>query len=231
MRNKKQTDFKNAAQRKRNGGYALVGLLSMMPVLLTIFFATASFALLAREHTRSQTLCKNHLFNMQDNISNLLNKLINLNPKARNLRIQNQSAQRQLQLAVLSANAIKIALAEARLIQIKLARILLDTEQKNLIAEANSLLQTSAIKLRHNLRQRLVHLKLNPLAVHPDVLGDVAPIYETRSDFRQAQKASAFYTWNIPHWLKNQQTHFRFGCSVSIEKRALLYRATLMGET
>lgn len=231
MRYKEQTHFKDAIKRKRSGGFALVALLTMTPVLLTVFFATASIALLAREHTRTQTLCKNHLFNMQDNISILLNKLMGLNSKAQTLRIRYKRAQMQFQMAALTGNPARIAQAEARLMQIEFERVALDTEQKGLITQANTIIQTSKIKLQHELNKQQAHINSNNLAVQPDILNDTAPIYKTEPNFRQAQLARARYTWQLPmllRVLKNQQTDFQFTCAVSIEKRLTLYRATLV---
>lgn len=231
MPRKRQTHFTNAFERKRSGGFALVGFLTMMPALLAIFLATASMALLVREFTRTQTVCKNHLFNMQDDISKQLNKLINLNPKALKLRLQYKRAKKQFLMAAASGNPVRIAMAEARLVAIELERSVLDTQQNNIITQANSISHSSTIKLRHELKQQQIEVELKSLAIRPDILGDLAPAYITLPNFRQKQTVHAQYFWKMPSWIKNQETEFFFACAASIEKRSDFYRATLVEGT
>ncbi len=235
MPERKETQTQNANQRKKTGGFANVAVLILLPTLAIVFFAVAELSLVSREHTRTQSVCKSQLFNTQDQVAEKLNKLIALNPKARQLRIQMRKAKIKLLSAIASGNELAITAAERRITEIELKQFALDQEQKRLITEANLAASSGQVRAQQAMgRVASTRVDIKSLKVVADQPQELAPIYRAPASIRSNQRAYARYKWELPAWLQlkwlKKVQPFSLRCVVSIEQRGSLYRATLIEE-
>lgn len=215
--------------KNRQQGFATILLMTMIPALLALGGgALFTYALLKQDLATLNT-CRSTELNIHNKAGKVLAKLMSLNPRAKNLRRKNQKAQMDFNKAALTGNATGMAMAEARIAAILMERELLWIQQKGLITSANGLLKSGDLQNSAGIRKEwmshqrpmlswlrstitLKAAKVPTLAVKPD-LPDIAPIYETVSNFETEQTWSQ--SWTVRYELIGAlQTFLRFSGSL-----------------
>jgi len=121
-----------AIARAQACGFAVVGFIALAPLLFALMTAISVFGWYVRESTRLKSICENHLFYYSFLLSEQMNDLQKLNAPAAKLRAQYKKAQLSLQVALATGNAVRIATAEAKLVQVTFARAALAQKQKQI---------------------------------------------------------------------------------------------------
>lgn len=221
MQKKRDSSHNKRTTRIGAQGFAIIGLLTLSPLLLTVLVLGGYFALIITQVTKAQSVCDNQHYHLQYNLANELNALLKLNPKALALRLKANTAKIRLAAATTSGNPAAIAAASAYSSQVYLQRLKLDQEQKQILLRARLLSSRTALTANYALSKYRPETKTNELAVTPDLPGDLAPLYIEKLQFQNAQKSqSRFY-------IKVAQHNFALSCAATIEKRGSHYFAAL----
>lgn len=222
--------------REREKGFVIAGSLFLMTITLVILIFFFFYHGISHTNLKVKSSCKTLNFQHQTKMRSLLAKLLKMNPRALSLRRQHQAAQKRLQKALMSGTPPVIAAAEAHLLLIQMARIAHDGKQKLILSQAKLSARAFAIRLKQKIRSDLrsqarIHIIEMDLAVDPDV-ADVAPQYQTRSDFVKEQRSGAI--WKAPliaylpgsDFFRSQsvvklpfQSQWENSCAVSLEER------------
>ena len=188
---------------------------------------------------QSLHICRTELLETQEKAGKTLKQLMDLNNTARSLRIALKIAEAALIAAYATENPAIIAEAQVQVDQIKLQQKALDALQKSLILRANTQLFTGVQKAARLLREqdqwnqahmsdilsfKIRHILAKPttLAVKPDQ-PDVAPVYELKNDFTEAQALHVSWTSEFQtrwkenlQWLSNHH-NLKQACSASLK--------------
>jgi hypothetical protein len=228
MSREEKTIVLDATQRERSGGFALLSLVSLAPLLLSLLMTLGALSHFLTRHTEYSNQCVNVLMVLQDQLAEKLKQLMLKNKPALTLRKRERQAKTELLAAIATANAVKILNAEQKLIKIQLKQVKLSIEQKNILAESLALSAKAKINLKSKMHgQKIKPLLPTGLAVEPDIFNDIAPAYILKKDFSNEQMSSAQYEF-VSAQFENLRRTYKFSCAATIEKRANQYRATLV---
>lgn len=218
-------------------GFALIGLISLLPVFLAGGLAFFSAFAFLKSDLATLNVCRAKQIQIQNLAGKNLGKLLKLNPRALKLRLSQVRAERALAAAIESGQPLAIAAAEAYLLKIQMQRQTLDFKQKALIETANTRLHKGASELQQELRrewsqhnsplkswiQSSLHMasgKVPKLAVQAD-LPEVAPLYKPLPAFEESQAWAQ--SWNLEFktvsWTRkflNFNERFQRSCSTSL---------------
>jgi hypothetical protein len=208
----------NGYFRKRSAGFSVVGLLTLMPLMMTLMLGGYAAILQIKEFSKNKNLCRHLLYYSHDIMSNWLNQLLALNPDAKKLRHKLKAAQIKLQVAIATGNAVRILTCERKIVEIQLEQARLDEKQKKLIQQVKNEQNRIRLNIKLNFENLRVETTIPELQIYADQPLAVAPIYLVPNDFRKLQTGEAKY------FIDN---HSQL-CRASIEPRGLYYRATLV---
>lgn len=223
---------------KDNGGFALLLMTSLLPLLLAGFLLVFALLGLIQVDLSMKYICRTEGLRGQNKVGPLLTSLLALNPKAQVLKKQYLEAQVSLAAAELTGNPALIAKAAYRLSVIQSRRLSLDILQKQYITQSNILLHRSHFTitglLRNKIREldkRLIFFDLNlnllsekppRLAVRPDSM-DRAPTYSLELRFDELQSLAQTWQYSVSPGAP-MNTFFQFkhrftkSCSVGLRK-------------
>ncbi len=194
--------------KKTEEGFVLILFLSLLPV-----FITGMLIIMASINTIQNDLamkyeCRQGGLEGQRLSAPLLASLLKLNSRAVHLRMRRNQALSEIAAATLSKNALALSTATKKLIKVRKQQEELDGLQKQIIKQANLILNSASTKTNLKLYKtasslsnifakfRLTTLisKKTKLAIYPD-LPDLAPIYRLEKDFEVAQ--SLAHEWQF----------------------------------
>lgn len=224
-------------------GFALAIILGLLPVLLGGFFAASVSIAIIQTDLRFKHICRSDGIRTQEKVSHHLHRLMSLNPRAAQLRLQLQSARLALATAMAAQNPVAAAKILKQIAHLTKKQASLDVRQKQLISESNRELILSYRRVRDRLNanglQSLknfpglsLHFKNRPghpprLAVEPDS-PDVAPLYRTPDRFEERQALA--HRWHFQLSIRPPLsgyigTQFRFekSCSVSLSQKGMIW--------
>jgi hypothetical protein len=230
-------------------GFALVFLISLLPILLAAGLFLLFSQYLVQNWMQSLHICRTELLSTQKRAAQDLSTLMSLNSVAQGLRIALTAAKVELAAATVSMDPIMIAKATANIAKIKRQQQQLDGVQKALISKADLAMSAGVQKVRFLLQAqdlrmkarlpdffsfhlRQIRLQASPLAVKPDV-PELAPVYELKPQFEEAQALSVswiseFHTNSSERsqWIhqKHQKKDF---CSSSLKENGKQYQPIL----
>ncbi len=208
----------SAIEIKNQRGFALVFLLSILPIILAAGFFLLFSQYLTQNWMQSLHTCRTELLNTQRKASQTLSQLMELNKLVKTLRISLIAAEAELVAALATEDYPLAAQAEREILNIKKQQKNLAAVQKTLIAQADLQMLSGVAKLITQLRAQdavirarlpsffAYHIeKMEPsvstLAVKPDS-SDVAPVYELKPSFESSQALSV-------SWISVFQTKFQ----------------------
>lgn len=175
-------------------GFALVSLLALIPLCLSLFFAVSAALHILKKKSLAQSSCIQQAATMQEELRGTLEKLLRLNPKAKNLRAQRQAADKALKAALSSVNPYAIAAAKAYWSAVVLAQLALRSQQEALLREAGRQRQAGIRKMREQARSfRVARVQSQQyywraLAVEAKPISSLTPDYEPVPLFSQFQQ-------------------------------------------
>lgn len=184
-------------------GFANVAFLGLLPAMVLGILILLFTQLITRNWMQSLHTCRVELLKTQDQVGEHLKQLMQLNKLAKTLRLALKMAQVELAAAIAAENPPWIAKVLLRIKQIQAQQKTLDGVQRSLIAISDTKLNFAVFKVVQKIRQQDIQNKLRlpdfvkfrikniiprptTLAVKPDKPG-VAPVYELKPDFKQAQ--------------------------------------------
>ena len=207
---------------KDQSGFGVIGLLVLMPFLMSVLVLISGSALLFKADAHLQHECRVSVLNSQRTIAQTLRKLLALNPQAKELRLERAITEAQLKLALATAQPEAIAAAEADLALVKSRQALLALEQKSLIAygrlasikapvlASSSVVDGLVTEARENRVARpraTTHLRRGTFDVVATPPNDATPGYEPSADFSAKQTVDVNVNVEVasllPEWLRN----------------------------
>ncbi len=187
--------------------------------------------------------CRRELLNSQQTAGNMLQKLLALNPLAKALRAEKQLALAAMAAAAASVNPGAFQAALQWYQNVIRQQLSLDKVQRGLVTSANLAISRGSVvarakvlkkvktlenKWEHFLKVEVRSVKSTAgiLAVHPDVLAELAPAYELNREFHRQQSSQLIWkkqmsvlpTQWLSHWTHLKFTQIEF-CAASIEQR------------
>ena len=190
-------------------GNALIGFLIFLPILLSGVASLSVSTLYLKEKTKTLSICRQYLLQIQNQMSKSLEHLQKLNPLARRLRLQKRRLQYLLSVSPPVARpALLIRLSYVKGRQMKLA-----FTQKLLIkkAEAYAAKHLRLLKTKfYGSTKTLIFSSQVPsfakLAVVATPLTSISPSYETSWNFTKKQSIQVTWTerplYIMPSFLK-----------------------------
>jgi hypothetical protein len=217
LRRQRETSSQPNSQREGSQGFALVGLITLMPVLMALLLGVIAFTQKIVSHQKTQSTCEKNLFKMQDRLAGHMNRLTALNPKALALRVRFINDSTRLAAATLSLNAPLIALYTTRVGKVVSERSKLDRRQKQILRKARLEVERQKVYLRMQLLTYGPQVTAPPPQMEPDFRYDIAPLYFAKPNLEHVQTARASY----------RQGDQRYKCAVTVESRTGVFRARL----
>lgn len=224
-------------------GFALAMILGLLPILFGGFFTTSLAIGVIQSDLKLKFLCRSEGLRAQEKVGHHLQKLMSLNPRAAQLRLQIQSARIALAAAIAAQNPVAVTKLSQRIAHLTKLQSSLDIRQKQLINESNRELSTRYHRtqglLRTNGAQALNSFpgllfkfenrsgKLPRLAVEPDNPG-LAPLYRLQTGFEQKQTLAHRWQFQLvirPPISRYIGTNFSFekSCLTTLRQKGLIW--------
>jgi hypothetical protein len=229
---------------KKQKGSIVICLLTLLAVILPFCFVVVLLTSALSVDQQMKKICRDQLIQAEQKSAVTLVTLLKLNPTATLLRLKKQQTEIALAAAIASANKPLVLKMMAQLKQIHSQRLKLDQLQKNLLQRqsiSNRLaIQTTQMQLQRFLNQNIkdavflhtinfTQSKSIGLAVQPDI-PDIAPVYETVSDFEDQQTLSVYWKWALQAAqpsLKKYRLSLLRECSVTLTKGMMQWKPLL----
>lgn len=192
---------------KSSKGFALILLLSLIPVMTAAILLVFSSLIIFNKDLELKHTCRLFGIEGQKKASTQIKNLFKLNPQATRLKLL--EVQVLQQLALNPNPAIKIT-AVAKLQKIRAKQELLDIRQKQILKYGNFLMSSNYLRAQSVLRRTasekispLIHFELislsgiSPqLAVRPLMAG-LAPTYGVKANFYEAQALAHSWQYQL----------------------------------
>jgi hypothetical protein len=222
---------------KDHQGFATVIFMALIPLLIAAGWGVFFCIGFLKADMATLNVCRSEQLAIMNKVGNDLGKLFDMNTRARNLRLEYQIAEYNLDIATSSGNPYAIAGAEANFLRLQMQREALAFRQNVIIQSANLKLVMGTPQISQSISQEwqkhlsplapwldssfsVVQLKVPTLAVQPDI-PDMAPAYERLPQFEEAQ--SWVHSWQLQvhgkGWLKKFLTfggRFQRSCATSL---------------
>jgi hypothetical protein len=219
-------------------GFALAITMALLPVLVGLFLLLFAVLGVNQFNLSTQQACREGGLRGQQQVAPLLKQLLDLNPRASQLKLAEIQARIRLAAATLPP---LVAAARAHLAYIQMQRKILDLRQRQLVQQSNLLLLKAHLQTKGALRTALTkglptfnYLKINShqyftsapqLAVRPES-SDIAPAYRTLENFddRQALAHSWQYQLSVRSPFQNflmADLKWTPSCAVTLKQEGL----------
>lgn len=190
--------------RNRNSerGSILILLIAVLPLLMSVFFFAAQLFQTLKLHMATHHRCRTTLLAAQDQLSDLLTRLLDMNSEATLLQNLETAAQRALAAALATGYAPAIAAARVQLTAIHIRQEGFHFVQNVHLLQARGIAhrQPSLVGASPEFQRTSLHTRKFPdpdgLAVEPQPPGSRSPRYEPVADFKQAQALGL--SWQVP---------------------------------
>lgn len=221
-------------------GFSLIGLLVLLPLLISILCGLATLLLYLKAYSLNQHECRDAVLEHQGQLKTHLIELLKLNPYAKQLRAEKRLSKAQLAVAIASGTPAGIAAARAHLKAVTLRQLDLQAKQQKWLLTARALRKKFRIKTQVSFSLRrggssIQHKSPLGLAVYPVPPSSLTPDYKPLPHFSYFQATHIMWQLNalflLPKWLRDQAfpeiaTKLRGQCSASITKRGQRWFAT-----
>lgn len=223
-------------------GFAVTTLLVLLPLLLTVGAIVAVVLLSLKAYSFSHHACRSSLLEGQRQLAVPVNKLISLNPRAKNLRAARKKAEVALKAAMATANPKAVAAAKAALAIVKERQYSLRAQQNRLLMTAKHSARLSRFKAEKTIRKsgpalvKQVQVSSFPIALYQSPFASITPDYLSKAPLESRQKA--FARWQIslvvwiPKWLRSsgllKVKPISGRCGASAQKEAGGWQAILI---
>lgn len=213
-------------------GFATTGLLTLLPLLLSIAaFAAGSFLIL-RENRRALFECRAGLLDAQENLLSDMESLLKLNSTAKALRLQRLAA--EAAVVASAANPPALAAAQVALRVVIAEQKALDALQRSIIAKANLGSRIRVRNVSRKVSDEVKSVRTPVLAVVPKT-PDLAPEYKVAPGIEDKHVIRLSWIFRplkaLPTWINQilEQTPLKFTaeCSTTAEKGKSKWQARL----
>ena len=221
-------------------GFFMMILLAISPLLITSIAFLSVLSVSLSQYHKGHQLCRQQLLETQGQLTLIMKKLRDLNPKSQILRAKKRRAKRLLKVAIKTKVIPAIAAAKAHLVRVTFKQIKHRGRQEKWLMMARRVQIKSPIQFRRlvksNFKDSLSKLKSPKykFSLKPSPRLSLTPNYLPRINFENQQLASA--QWSIrfkdilPDWLSylvstSRNLHFR--CSATISRKEGGWRAVL----
>jgi hypothetical protein len=219
-------------------GFALAITMALLPVLVGLFLLLFAVLGVNQFNLSTQQACREGGLRGQQQVAPLLKQLLDLNPRASQLKLAEIQARIRLAAATLPP---LVAAARAHLAYIQMQRKILDLRQRQLVQQSNLLLLKAHLQTKGALRTALTkglptfnYLKINSLqyftsapqlAVRPES-SDIAPAYRTLENFDDHQALA--HSWQYQLSVRSPFQNFLMAdlkwtpsCAVTLKQEGL----------
>ncbi len=178
-----------------------MALMIFLPVALIVLACLAAMAMIVKGDSRSRSLCERHAMILQNDLTQHLESLLQLNPRARSLRRKLNRLKTQYAAAISAGQeAIAIAL-QNQIRNVSAEQLALNAEQRAIIMAANSHIESDADQWRYALRGMSPLIAQRNLQVVATPRGQIAPEYEPVANFSNKQAIRAQYQMTMAQLL------------------------------
>ena len=182
-------------ERKTNGN-VLIGFLIFLPILLSslALLSTSSFYL--KEKTKTLSICRQYLLEVQGQMSIALEKLENLNPLAKQLRVQRKNLEYLLSISDIASKPlilVKLARVTARQIKLSIQQKFIIKKAEGYAARHLRLLKSKIYGSKKTLISSSKVPAVAKLAVVAVPSTSLSPSYKVAWNFTQKQSINV--TW------------------------------------
>ena len=176
--------------RGRHAGNILIGFLIFLPVLLSGLAILSASSFYLKEKTKTLSICRQYLLEVQGQMSNALEQLEKLNPLAKQLRLQRRNLEYLLSISDIASKPVILA----KLARVTTRQVKLSMEQKLIIKKAEDYAAKHLRLLKTKIygsTEALISSSKVPvyakLAVVATPALSLSPSYETVWNFNQKQ--------------------------------------------
>ena len=182
-------------------GNVLIGFLIFLPILLSGLAILSASSFYLKEKTKTLSICRQYLLEMQGQMSNALEQLEKLNPSAKQLRLQRRHLEYLLSISDIASKPLilaKLARVTARQIKLSMEQKLIIKKAEGYAAKHLRLLKTKIYGSTETLISSSKVPVYAKLAVVATPSMSLSPSYETAWNF--IQKQSIRVSWvEKPH--------------------------------
>ena len=134
-------------------GFVIVGFVVFLPLLTAVMSLVYGGGVMFSLHDRALNNCRKSMLNESAHVRNRWMDVERLNPKARLLRVQRESAEKVYRLAKMTANPKVIAPARLHLAEVQARQLVLQTQQKRLISLMRVQARSGEQKIENQFRE------------------------------------------------------------------------------
>lgn len=180
-----------------------MSLLFLTPLLLAVLVTVAGASLILRKKSLAQSFCVREAVQLQNELGKDLRKLIDLNPRAQNLRLKRLAAEQRLALAVATANPTLITAAQALRTAVITEQSALHLQQIAILVYAEQTRSNYPLRMQPSLRGlgatqfRSERASAEALAVFATPKNSLSPDYQTLPDFETRQSHKFSFLMNL----------------------------------
>ncbi len=221
-------------------GQGIVIFITILPVAVSLIFLTQKTYTILLKKSQTSHICRKGLLAYQEVQQQGLNKLLELNPLASQLRLKRSLAEKAYRTAIRLGQPKAIAAALIVKTKIITRQKALATKQKMILEQTNLSSHFILKKLKNDLKS-VLHLKENPqlkgnlsLQVYPSPSKSESPNYITRTNFTKKQNLQIVWNLNLFTNADNFSQFKTFlskpiqvNCSASLIKEDLKWIPTL----
>lgn len=192
--------------RENENGFVLCSSLLLISTVIASLVFIFFFQSVVRKNSEIKSACLEFNFKFQDKQRRRLEALLSLNPRARRLRQDLEIAKKRYRQALLTGTPQVIAAARAQILLVEMQRLVLDGKQRTLLMQSSFEEKSFRVQIERQL-QRHFHspaslvIQINSLAVEPDRGGEVAPLYQLKSNFMYSQKSQAVWKTTFENYI------------------------------
>ena len=232
---------------RSNRGFTVVGLLVLLPLLVSLVTSCAGAMLLLAADAELKHECRSTLLEAQSEIAEDLETLMKLNESASALRRARATAEAAVRLAVAPP---AIAAARAALVAIKAKQVALAAKQTSLLFRAKSKSRSTPLKAKLKLHRKLrdkarrlesrdstfeTRLTTASFDVVASPRDSLTPDYHPTAGFTERQEMSVAAQWSVtsllPEWLRRwlgrEDLKMKTTCRATIVKGKRGWRSLL----
>ncbi|OQW49038.1 MAG: hypothetical protein A4S09_12765 [Proteobacteria bacterium SG_bin7] len=190
----------------------------LVPSLVMILTIVAAIALLIFTFRKNQRTCRTISLDAQAIQGEALNKILNLNMKARMLRQKETAIKAAMLAGTISPPSLAKLYVALRLVQT--SRRALDVQQRSIIYAAN-IRATQIANSSNTLPRKVIRLRVQPVNK-----SELAPEYKVDANFEKAQSLNYSYRLSmkdiLPGWLLNffiEVKDLQMKCGATLKKK------------
>lgn len=210
----------------------IILFLSSLPFFISLFLGFNLTSQILYYKQKARHICQSYNLAHQKQLKLKLQTLLKLNPEAKKLRLQLNSAKKALKLATISNLKPAMAVAQAFLNVIIAKQLVLNVKQKKILSKAIFLVKKVKKQLKKKLDKAFNKKTITKysyrqlgLAVYPKPLSSLSPSYYTLPTFSHVQASYSTFKINIASLLNpvfkqvlGSYNIFKISCSASLVK-------------